>query len=349
MKQYENTPVSNSFEGERKSSFFERKSRQLPDSFQEPVDSEDYFAGEPTPMDPYHDDNVKAHQREVEALMMRLVGPEAVPCDIPDGVAEMIELNMLHSFATLSASNYQGYYDGLARAETYDTATTAMIDRVARGVASADEILHLLRNDVFKKGELGKVTHPYGYRLAHVPALRSKVDAAIISNGGILLPRITPYRDIKLHPHYTFDDKNYQNDFQLNPQLHGLIVTYKHDMGYVDIDDAHTISIVERQTAAIRIDKESGFDQTVAQKLLAFRPSNDEQWRDRLVSASGCLDYIETVIQTDSSADYLIPLSTVVYAHEAERKQLTEKQAALRRVGARGVGGAMIYVGPTVR
>ena len=346
MKQYENTPVSNTFEGEPHSSFFEKKNRQLPKTFQEPKEADGDFAGEPTPMDPFHDDEVKSHQRDVENFMKRLVSPEAVPDDIPSGVADMIELNMLHSFATLGVSNYQGYLDALAHAQSYDDETIATMERAARSEASADEILSLIVNGVLKKGELGKVTHPYGYRLANVPELRSRVDSAILNNGGILIPRVAPYRDIKLHPHYTFDDKNYQNDLQLNSRLHGLVVTYKRDVGHIDSEETRSVNVVERQTAAIRIDEASGFDQAIAHELLAFRPSNDKQWRDKLVSASGCLDYIETAIQTDSSADYLIPLSTVAYSYESKHQAPTETQRALRRIGAQGVGGAMVYVGP---
>ena len=311
--------------------------RKTPEWFVEPKDHAEYFAGEPTPMNPYLDDAVKQHQSDVAASLSELAGERAAPEGTPAGIIEMIEQNFLYSQAGLPAANHKSYGLMLEKNVPLRGLELSLMHEAARGKAIPAELLHLLIYTPLDATELGKVTHPYGYRMQHVPELRQRVDDAILENFGQLHPDITPYRDIKLHPHYTLNDENYHKDFTLNQQLHGMIATFKHDLGWIDLDNGRQIKIVERKTTGIRLDPASGFDQDIAQKMHAFKPSNDRKWRERLAHETGCLDYIETALQHDVSDDYLIPLSTVIYAYETDRDPVDESTRRIRKLAARGM------------
>ena len=322
----------------------EIKRRKTPEWFVEPRDTSDYFAGEPTPMNPYLDADVKKHQADVAAALYALTSERAAPEGTPAGVIEMVEHNFMHSQFRLDATNYKSYGEMLDKNETLRGLELTLMNEAARGKAIPAELLHLLIYTQLDSTELGKVTHPYGYRIEHVPELRQRVAAAIIENHGRLHPAITPYRDIKLHPHYTLDDENYHKDFSLNQQLHGMVATYKHDLGWIELDGGRQINIVERQTAAIRIDEASGFDQEIARKMHAFEPCNDTTWRERLARESGCLDHIESAIQHDVSEDYFIPLSTVIYAYETVRQAPGVNTAQLRKLARGGINARDMLV-----
>lgn len=318
--------------------------RKTPEWFVEPKDHADYFAGEPTPMNPYLDADVKRHQADVTASLSELASERAAPEGTPAGIVEMIEQNFLYSQAGLPAANHKSYGLMLEKNAPLRDLELSLMHEAARGKAIPAELLHLLIYTPLDATELGKVTYLYGYRMQYAPELRQRVDDAIIENYGHLHPDITPYRDIKLHPHYTLNDENYHKDFTLNQQLHGMIATFKHDLGWIDLENDRQIKIVERKTTGIRIDEASGFDQGIARKMHAFEPCNDTTWRDRLARESGCLDHIESAIQNDVSDDYFIPLSTVIYAYETTREAPGTNTAQLKKLAKGGVSASDMLV-----
>ncbi len=245
--------------------------------------------------------------------------------------------------------NYEGYSELLKGAEPVSEELHPLLEHFEKGTALPDEILTIAVNTRIPSFEVGRVTSPYGKRLEHVEPFRQDVRNAIEAHGGVVFPTIQGYRSIDINPKVTYDTTG-------EGRIVGFIVTYKRDVGAIELpNDSGVISIVERQVAGFRVDEASGFPQEILEKMhLAMKDpgtkwdgEKDLNWHEELL-ATGCLDFIETAVQTDSLEDFVVPQSTTIYGFKEEfsvRQRMARfaaKFSTRRVVDNRGIA----YVGP---
>lgn len=293
---------------------FNFEARPLPRWFNEPNDRADYRAYEPTPMLPSVDSDTRQHQSLVQNSLLPLFR-KSVPEGIPPTTEEMIENNYLANEAMRSFLNHSNYITWLGQKPEIDTEIGVLLAQAERGLASPAELLYILKNTTIESTELGKLTHPYRYRMDHLSDMRRTVNQAILDQGGQTIEN-SPYRAIKFYPYClpVESPNGYVPDSDY--KLHGFVTTYKHDIGRLVATDGREINVAERQTIAIRIDDMTSFDKDLAESLSQIAIGQDDKWLERIVDETGFRNYIEASIQANQLPDYMIPLSTMAYAHE---------------------------------
>jgi len=191
--------------------------------------------------------------------------------------------------------------------------------------------------------EVGRVLHPYWRRMEHVPVMRQEVAQAISAFGGVLEPRVAPYRSIDITPRLNQKD------------IVGFIGVYKHDIGFIPRPDGKILRVVERQVAGYRTDPESGFRQDILDKMYAIAAEKqDFDWAniydDRFMyhfAGTGCRGFIEKAIQTDSTEDFVVPISTTVYCYPETPEDPLHKDGIIYRAPDKDDGIAY-YSSPLV-
>lgn len=356
-------------------------SPELPKGFAEPADREPYVPYEPTPisnaaLNPMFE-QVAAHQKNVASALAPLFDTYA-PETVPDDVRAMISLDRLTGEVHRSTKNLFAYsawgeslleaqglndvaadYKGIEEARlgiiASELAATGLgdeRDKLLLGTITPYEVLNLLRHTSLEAAEITKVTHPYGYRMAYVKEARKVVDEAIIAHDGVVLPRVlSTYQKIQLQPNFSYHDERGKV-----LSIKGFLATYKRPLGYVTNPEGRRVNIIERQSAALRIDEGSqDIPKGLAHDLRQPFESNDDWSRplDELNKRTMYQDFFERSIQEDVDADFLVPLSTMVYAAAEPREEfearreyestMTAKKIA-RATIASGNGG-MLFIG----
>ncbi len=308
---------------------------ETPEGFSEPNDRKDYSPSEPTPIvnqcNPHYDE-VAAHQSIVKQSFDPLFS-ELAPGAIPEKVKEMIELDRMVGDARRSSENLMSYgaWSGLGvmkdelDASDLHTVHNELLLGTVRPLGS----ISLVHHTSLLSAEVKKITHPYGYRMNFVAPARQETEEAIVSLGGVVLPRIlSSYEKIQLQPNFTQLDERGKL-----VQLNGFLTTYKRLVGYVTRKDGRRTNVIERQSAALRIDelvKDLPYELAKTLREILDTGGNYGQRLDELDKQSGYRDFFETAIQQDADADYLVPLSTAVYAateYDEEYEKRMQKEA----------------------
>lgn len=302
----------------------------MPEGFNEPSDGTlRYTPHGAMPANPYFDDQLIRRQTEIDAEFQKLF--DTPPEGTPKRFAHMLrDDHMIHEVRR-KMLNFEGFLEWQATDAVVPVELQEILDAVIHGTASVEEIFEFALHTGINAFEIGKVTHPYRRRLEHVEPFRSKVDAAILTNGGEVYGKDFPYRSIDIRPDVTY--KN--NAIQIN----GFIVPYKRDVGDIPLPDGTgVIHVVERQLAAFRTDELSGFNQNII-KMMKY---GSFQWKTAYIDAAyqdalkntGCRGYIERSVQLDSLEDFVVPVSTTIYGYKELYKPTTETlaQRALRAI-----------------
>jgi hypothetical protein len=305
--------------------------RLTPEGFTEPCDRENYLPYEPTPIEnreinPYFDE-VADHQASVRDSLDSLYSSLA-PADVPERVESMIELDRYVGSARRSIENLASYSAWVGSPEASAEIAAGELEdaqkKILRGIFAPNEALNVLQKTSLRNLELSRVSHPYGYRMQHAYTARSAVESAVREQGGIVYPRVlASYEKINLQPRIeSLDDRNNY------VQLQGFLVTYKRPVGYVTTESGRRVNVIERQSAAIRIDRGAkDLPQKIADILSHIGTLSDNNylpWLNELEDESHYEEYFTTAIQNDADVDFLIPLSTTTYAAtETDEKQRT--------------------------
>lgn len=310
-----------------------RMRRALPAGFFDPSDTGGVHRPyEPTPIknrqfNPYYDE-VATYQSDVEQALGALYDTHA-PSDVPTEVQEMISYDRMRGETQRSIKTLEAYGRwggtttpyGDQRAETiHNEVERARLGvehyKLLVGTITPHEVFSLLGETSLEAAELTRVSHPYGYRIEHVAAAREDVDEALLQQHGELArcDPARPYRDISLLPqHRPLDSEGRRDRFV------GLMVAYKRTIGRIALQDTVHITVVERQSAALRIDEGAiGVDPKIAQVLRApFEINGDWKRAYRtLDSTYHVTDYVQQVVQENTDEAFFVPLSTTRYAYK---------------------------------
>lgn len=324
---------------------------ELPAGFSEPDDRPSYVPYEPTPIaslnssaggNVHHE--IKPHQERVDRLIRPLIDTHA-PDTVPGHVKEMAILDYDAGDVQRSIKGYFSYVEWKSKHPIISDDLENIEDKLLRGSHTPGEGLSFLRQTELESAELFKLSHPWGYRLQHLSPAREALREGIFQNGGVVYPDIlTTYRKINLQPQFVHLDKRQFS----RSMLAGFLVTYKHDIGHVTRDDGKRITIIERQSAALRIDENcSGIDQTIAAVLRqpVERLRHWGEWLEGIDDQVGYASYFNQAIQSNIDADFLVPLSTMAYAavesddEHNERRLAEAKQSPERKIRNLGSTG----------
>ncbi|MEO8839822.1 MAG: hypothetical protein ABI351_14060 [Herbaspirillum sp.] len=289
------------------------------------------------PANPFLDEAVKQQQLGIESGFLKLY--ETPPQEMPaDFVENVVVADYIINKERRTMDNFGAYMEYVERGEKIDDSLLVELEGFERGQNKIEQTGHLIINSGIEKGEFGKVTHPYRYRMQEVQPFRTEASAAIVSLGGVVYPTITPYRSIKIIPKVIQLDDEAEHDGQ---KIVGFVVKYKRDYGHIPVpgNNNEVLRVVERQIAAYRVDKASGFDQEVLKNmytLLKAYPGH-RYWRSQSAGSgthlrmfnenlkkTGCVDFIEGAVQADSLDDFVVPISTTIYGY---KEKLPEKRS----------------------
>lgn len=299
--------------------------------FKEPSDgSLRYRPYGAVPAHPYVDETLKARQQYLESELRKLF--KTCPADIPAGFASMLADDYDIGEERRKMANYEGYMQWLLSHEPIDPHLDPLFAHFERGSAYIGEILTIGLETSIEHFEVGKVTHPYRQRLEHVYPFREEVVEEIERHGGVVYPTVTPYRALVIDPR-----------FSEHGALQGFIVRYKRDVGAINcISTAQRLNIVERQIAGYRIDAASGFDQEALAQLPEDFAQLNPSRQQRALRLSGIYDFIERAVQTDSLHDFVVPVSTTIFAHKVDLPPVDEGKPFYRMTEF----GDVAYFGP---
>ena len=238
------------------------------------------------------------------------------PSWMSDSLFKYVQFAFINQLNTIKMANYNNFctrknsdIDNLKPDERN------MFDKMMQGGASPAELLYL-RNILGIDGiELGCVTHPYGERIDYLTPMRESVNqAADIFDGKDI--NKTRYKvvntDVILHP--------------ANEQIsEAYYMTRVKDIAQI-FDD--TI-IRERSSFIVRVDKESNFNQSLAERIrnVDLHDKNNFIKRKRkLTIFPVILEHTRAVKEVENSLnnndfETVIPLLTAVYAsNDGENK-----------------------------
>jgi hypothetical protein len=287
------------------------------------------------PANPFLDDAVKKQQQIINREYFKLY--QTPPKEMPRSFVEYVVTDdyVIHE-QRRSMENFEGFME-FDQSEAYvDPSLQTEKELFERGQAMINESAHFVVHSPIRKGEFGKVLHPYGYRMQEIEPFRTETNEAIELLGGVVYPTISPYRSIKILPKV----RRFDNGTEFGGQeIVGFIVKYKRDYGHILIPDSdnEVLRIVERQIAAYRVDEASGFDQKVLQAMHDLRdtypkrirwdqPQSDDVKANEIfynrLKMTGCAEFIEHAVQTDALDDFVVPISTTIYGY---KEKLPEK------------------------
>lgn len=339
--------------------------RPLPDRLDEPADRENYLPYEPTPIlnreVNVHYDSIVGHQQEVAETTDPLFS-EYAPDDIPMNIRSMIELDHIVGRMHRETKNIHAWYDWEERNDILSGELEPIKERVLTGQATPYESLLLLSQTNLRSVELTKVTHPYGYRMEYVADARQSIEEAFyyLSDRGVLSiyrPDMS-YRKISIEPNISISGGELDprrinidglevvtgsNDVVSVSGLNGFLVTYKRDIGSINRHDGRRIKVVERQSAAFRLDNGvKDLNQKIINKII--ESAEDRNYAEGWIDESGARGLIEQSIQNNVDADYLVPLSTMTYAtleSEEERDRRLAERPRYTNIGGLALFGTI--------
>lgn len=270
---------------------------QTPEWFREPTATP--WAA--TPLHPF-----TPHHNEVDAQIERLYG-EPFPDDVPAEFQELVYTDYLAGSAYRGTTNMAHFDEWLRTHVSHGPLAHEIIKRSEAIDIEPSMLLDFVCENDIQATELARLSVPYGYRLEHVPELRAEIDRVLVGRGATLLVD-QPYGHIHTPLHRS---DNFHH-------LRGILATYQKDIGRLQANDGAPIVVTERQSLAIRTDKDSGFPRSLHDKLANGRAE---------VSADAMAE-IEEFIQNDSSEKFMVPLSMTVFAHR-EKPEIREQKARM--------------------
>jgi len=322
---------------------FFRPRYEKDEGFKEPTDGTlRYRPWGAMPANPYLDQALKDRQSYIGSEFIKLFNNP--PDGTPPEFAEMLLWDHEIGEQRRSIQNFDGYTQWLATCEPITEDIDRKADHFEHGSAYAGEILDFALATSIDHFEVGKVTHPYRQRLEHVEPFRREVEDAIKERGGLIYPKVMPYRSIDIMPHMFVDEDGQE-------KLAGFIVKYKRDFGHINLaDGSGTLRLVERQLAGFRVDEAAGFNPAIVtlmdfaskDKGIRWDGIQDDQF-ERQLRNTGARGFIEKAVQTDSLEDFVVPISTTIYGFRVKstpRKLMAKK--ALKPVDINGIA----YFGP---
>lgn len=203
------------------------------------------------PANPYMNDAVKQQQADEKAFMRYLYA--SPPDDQPADFSEMVADDYMINEERRAMKNYDSFMSW-SESNIPPEHLAEQVYLFSAGKANTGQIFDIALGTDLDTFEAQKLTHPGGYRMYHLYAMRSEAEEAVLDRGGVVYPaELLLYRDFDVVPKVASDGK-----------LVGFIVRYKRDYGHMFTPDGKKIiNLVERQIAGFRVDEASGFDQSL--------------------------------------------------------------------------------------
>jgi hypothetical protein len=217
---------------------------------------------------------------------------------------EAIKLNLLGSNAHQMTQNTQSLYLLDIPSGGVDERAVELLEQARIGRAYPEEIIEIMQRTHLRSAELARLTHPYNLRGESLGNMMTHVSLALEEAGATMTPEGLS------RGRYKFFDHQRATDYG--------IFTIKNDIAKMD-----DITYTERRTFAfqtdhddfpVRVRKEMSNARSLTDKIAS--PAHYAQWRDLLFRQSGFEGHVAEVFQRDTPLPpYMIPVSTVVYAH----------------------------------
>ena len=271
---------------------------------------------------PYANEFVKEHGKRIKAEFAKLFEYPPAILEVPDDFKSLLVDNYIINVERRRMINFENFAKWRQDNPVANELIEPAVKRVEEGRAEMGDVLDVgLFTDLSGGLEVGRITHPYGQRIEHVPIMRMHVAAAIHERGGELEPVDNLYRSLKIEPK--------TNEFD---ELTGFIVRYKHDIGFIEKQPGEVLRIAERQVAVYRTDEASGFPSDIIQAMNAAKEIKNQNktknssdyfdWTNysderftSLLESTGCHGFVERIVQSDEIENFIVPESTTIFCY----------------------------------
>lgn len=226
---------------------------------------------------------------------------------------KFVDMIQLSDGARRDTKNSASYASKLVDAAGASPELQAKLARGELGTATMPEVFELINGLGMESAELARLTHPYGYRLEYLEAMRREAQNSIIYCSGQLYDNPdVKYKIIALDTSVTLDD------------FLSMAIAMKRTnaVGWVGDTDVY-----ERSTFIVRLDDASHFDQAVAKHLKSI-PA--ETGKNEMMQYGRLEEEAKRLLAADD-IESVIPISTTVYAVSmANHARLVARQKQVR-------------------
>lgn len=217
---------------------------------------------------------------------------------------EAIKLNLLGSNAHQMTQNAQSLYMLDIPSGEVDPRAVELLEHAKIGRAYPEEIIEIMQRTPLRSAELARLTHPYNLRSESLGNMMTHVALALEEAGADMTPENLSRERFKFFDHQRATDYG--------------IFTVKNDIakqGDVTYTERRTFAFqTDHEEFPIQIRKEMSNARSLTDKIAS--PAHYAQWRNLLFRQSGFEKHVAEIFQRDEPLpQYMIPVSTVVYAH----------------------------------
>lgn len=255
-----------------------------------------YRAWEPTPGNPRHPSVIE--RQDASRRQARTILEEYQPKYLSEELLSFVELFYYSREANRNVKNIDSYRCAQMPLENIenDPILSRIHEEAMVGRASAYDLLYYMHQVDMPSIELAKLTHIYGYRLEHLPAMRVEIVKAIVNHGG----EVTQDKEV-----FEIIDSDRSITMTSTPK-HGIAMKRKRRIGIVK-----DMVVFERLSFVVRIDDESKLSSDVTSVIKKTEVKSDESRQSLL--HSGLEDEVKLLLANDD-LETIIPLSTTTYA-----------------------------------
>jgi len=255
-----------------------------------------YRAWEPTPGNQRHP-NVGSMQ-DAALQQAQTILELYRPSHLSNELFKFVELFYYSREANRNVKNIDSYRCSQIPLEEIgkDSVLSCIHEEAMAGRASVHDLLYYMHQVGMPSIELAKLTHIYGHRLEHLPAMRSEIVRAIVDHGGA----VTQDKEV-----FEIIDSDRSITMTSTPK-HGIAMKRKRRIGIVK-----DIVVLERLSFIVRIDDESKLSGDITSAIKKTEVKSDESRQSLL--HSGLEDEVKLLLKNDD-LETIIPLSTTTYA-----------------------------------
>lgn len=255
-----------------------------------------------TPLNQYFDEAINEQQMNIKHILE--IRTASVPSElesIPVDIRSFATSSFIARFTNRGMANFDNFGKRLVREnDGLLPEQERLIERAIVGDASPAELIYVRKLLGIGSVELGCLTHPYGNNIDALDDMRASTIHAALLHGGRLLDEDDVYK-VKQTDNLYFTHMT-------RTMREAFLMTRKRDIAVLPDDSV----VRERSSFVIRIDKDSGFDQKLADNIRKVVIHNNPFWTDHITKA-GKLDTVVPPMLERNEFTKAIPLSTTIY------------------------------------
>lgn len=282
-----------------------------------------------SPIDLYGRESVKKQQLRVGNLLMKRAEDACKKLGLGPELTDAIVVSSIQRFHYESTINHCNYSDRLFETpgEDMELEFPGSYERAMKGTATPHDLLPVRSVLGMPSIELAKLSHIGGIGIDDLDVMRRSVHEAVTAQGGVM-----------------YDDEDVETTlspltsdglmFFESRTASAIVMNRKRVLG--EMPDG--TSIREKSQFILRIDEQSGFDQSIASEIRNYVIEDGRSWLNHIKSIPGFEEAVLDFLKQDDFKS-AIPLVTTTYACNKETEKLAkEKKEKAKLKGSSAMG-----------